>query len=239
MISNMTDGASGHSVSTGVPRRFAPAQGWGVVKRLRSVLLFVLGGVALALVLGFVHFAYSVVEALPPADARADGIVVLTGGSARIDGALQLLAEGRGDRLLISGVNPSVTRKVLAGGLDDELRAIIRCCVDLDRKAEDTVGNAFETRKWAERQGFSSLIIVTSDYHMPRSMAELAETMPDKRLVPFPISNPDLHLGDWWRDPDAFALLVREYGKFLLTEGRLMIAPALPKDATTARVTRL
>ena len=226
MLSDMTDGAHGHSASVSVPRRVAPAPVRRLVGRFRSLLVVVLGGAAVAVVLGFVDFANRVTGALPPADPRADGIVVLTGGSARIDRALQLLAAGRGDRLLISGVNPSVTRKVLAGSLDGELRAIIRCCVDLDRKAEDTVGNAFETRKWADRQGFSSLIIVTSDYHMPRSMAELAETMPDKRLVPFPISNPDLHLGDWWRDPDAFAILVREYGKLLLTEGRIMIAPA-------------
>ena len=61
--------------------------------------------------------------------------------------------------------------------------------------------------QWAKRKGFASLIVVTSDYHMPRSMVELAEAMPDMRLIAYPVSNPELHLDDWWRDPDAFGLL--------------------------------
>ena len=74
--------------------------------------------------------------------------------AARIDGALQLLAEGRGQRLLISGVNPAVTRKALASTLDDGARRrMLACCVDLDREAQDTIGNATETRAMGEAQG--------------------------------------------------------------------------------------
>lgn len=197
-----------------------------VTKRASSAALLLLGIAALALVLGFVRFAERAAGALPPADARADGIVVLTGGSARIDGALQLLAEGRGSRLLISGVNPVVTRQAIGVALDKESRRLLRCCADLDRRAEDTVGNAVQTRKWADRRGFASLIVVTSDYHMARSMAELAEAMPDRQLIAFPISSPELRLADWWRDPETFSLLVREYGKFLLAEARQTLAPA-------------
>ena len=95
----------------------------------------------------------------------------------------------------------------------------------------DTIGNAIETRKWAERQHFSSLLVVTSDYHMRRSMAELASAMPDMRLLAVPISNPDLDLADWWKRPRTFALLAREYGKYLLTVARLALAPSPPPVA--------
>ena len=72
--------------------------------------------------------------------------------------------------------------------------------------------------------------MVTSDYHMPRSMTELAQAMPGKRLIPFPVTNPDLHMSRWWRDPATFTLLVREYGKFLLAETRSLLARAETAD---------
>jgi len=195
-------------------------------------MLVCLAGLALAV--GFVAFAERVAGAAPPADARAEGIVVLTGGTARIDGALQLLAEGRANRLLISGVNPMVTRQALASTVDGGLRGVLECCVDLDHQAQDTIGNATETREWADRRGFGSLIVVTSSYHMPRSMAELALAMPDKRLIAFPVSNPELHLANWWRDPDTFSLLVREYGKYLVAETRRILSSAPPARAPLA-----
>jgi len=183
---------------------------------------------AILLVAGFFGFAEEIASATPPSDPRADAIVVLTGGSARIDGALRLLDEGRAQRLLISGVNPSVTSADLANLVDGALRDELACCVDLGRQAIDTVGNAAETRDWAAAHGFKSLIVVTSDYHMPRSMTELAAAMPTVALVPFPVSNPDLHLADWWHDRATFTLLLREYGKYLVAKARRL----LPGEAT-------
>jgi uncharacterized SAM-binding protein YcdF (DUF218 family) len=194
-----------------------------------ATLLAGLGGIAL--VAGFVAFASSIADTHPPADVRAEGIVVLTGGSARIDGALRLLAEGRAKRLLISGVNPTVDLRALAGTIDKELEVALACCVDLGRDARDTIGNAAEARDWAKTRGYTSLIIVTSDYHMPRSMAELAEAMPKVRLIAYPVSNPELHLGEWWNNASAFGLLLREYGKYLLAAARVRIAGAAPGPA--------
>lgn len=185
------------------------------------------------LLAGFFGFAEMIARTAPPADPRADAIVVLTGGSARIDGALKLLDEGRAGRLLISGVNPSVTSADLADLVAGDLRDQLACCVDLGRRAIDTVGNAAETRDWVEANGFSSLIVVTSDYHMPRSMTELAGAMPAVALIPFPVSNPDLRFADWWQDRATFTLLVREYGKYLIAKARRL----LPDD-NSARAAR-
>jgi len=206
----------------------------GPLRLLRAALFLVLA-IGIALSAGFVGFAERIAAQAPPSDPRAEGIVVLTGGTSRIDEALELLAEGRARRLLISGVNPAVTRSTLAGTISEDLRSVLACCVDLDYVAEDTVGNAAETRDWAARQGFRSLIVVTSDYHMPRSMAELAKAMPDRRLIPFPVSNPDLHLARWWREGAAFTLLLREYGKFLVAEARRMIAPPVASTDALAK----
>ncbi|MCP4380207.1 MAG: YdcF family protein [Hyphomicrobiales bacterium] len=190
-----------------------------------GVATLVVAALVVGLAIGFVSFARTIVTALPPPDPRADGIVVLTGGSARLNGALSLLAGGRAERLLISGVNPAVTRAALAEQVGEAVRPALSCCVDIDH-ARDTSENAAETRRWIDSQGFSSLIVVTSDYHMPRSMAELAGAMPEIDLIPYPVSNPDLRLADWWRNPESFSLLAREYGKFLVAEARQLLPPA-------------
>jgi uncharacterized SAM-binding protein YcdF (DUF218 family) len=200
---------------------------WRAGLRAAAVL-----GVILLLT-GFVGFAERIARATPPVDPHADAIVVLTGGSARIDGALQLLAEHRATRLLISGVNPRVNSSDLARLVGGDLRDDLACCVDLGHDAIDTIGNAAETRSWAKERGFSSLIVVTSDYHMPRSMTELAGAMPDVELIPFPVSNPDLRFADWWRDPPTLALLVREYGKYLLAKARRLLPATTEATAQT------
>jgi uncharacterized SAM-binding protein YcdF (DUF218 family) len=204
-----------------------------VFVRLTRGVLLLAGAVAVALVVGFVAFAVGIADAAPPADPRAEGIVVLTGGSARIDGALRLLADHRASRLLISGVNPAVGPEAIAGTLDTDLDAVMSCCVDLGHAARDTIGNATETRDWAAGHGYKSLIVVTSAYHMPRSLAELHDAMPRVALLAYPVTNPELHLAEWWREPEAFSLLVREYGKYLLTAARLAIAPPPAASATS------
>jgi uncharacterized SAM-binding protein YcdF (DUF218 family) len=218
-----TSSEDGGDVRASRPRRGKPGPA------LRGIFLLV-GLCLLALVGGFVAFATHVVRAVPPVDPHADGIVVLTGGASRIDGALQLLADGHGDRLLISGVNPTVTRSMLAATINGDLDAAFECCADLDHRAMDTVGNANEAARWVKTRGFTSLIVVTSAYHMPRSMAELGRAMPGIALIAYPITNPDLHLGAWWHDPTAFALLVREYSKFLVAEARQAFTPGVAAE---------
>ena len=198
---------------------------------MRSMKTLTLAGILVAglsgsaLVAGFVWFAAAAAGATVPADPRAEGIVVLTGGTARIDTALRLLAERRGSRLLISGVNPAVGGDALTVSYGDEFGAALACCVDLGRTARDTIGNATETRDWVAAKRFASLLVVTSDYHMPRSMAELADAMPGIALVAVPITTHEPRIADWWRDPVALAFLAREYGKYLLTVARLALQP--------------
>ena len=155
-------------------------------------------------------------------DARADGIVVLTGGSSRISDAVELLASKRGQRLLISGVNPATRQQEIAR-LMPEYRKIFDCCVDLDRSALNTVGNAIETRRWAKEQGFKSLIVVTSNYHIPRAMAELGHQLPDVSLVAFPVVTH--RLSDMWQSEATAKLLFFEYLKYMVAQARMRFDP--------------
>lgn len=169
---------------------------------------------------GFLKFATSIARVSPPTEVSADAIVVLTGGADRINGALDLLAGGRAKRLLISGVHPQTSRGALAK-LTAARADLFTCCVDLDKKAEDTIGNAEQARAWTKQYGFRSLIVVTSAYHMPRSMAELDNAMPDVDLQPFPVVRQDLMLHEWYAHWSTTKLLLREYFKYVAARLRL------------------
>ena len=133
---------------------------------------------------GFIGFLSQLRGAEEKPARNADGIVVLTGGSSRVSDAMELLAAGYGKRLLISGVHPTNNVSDISRTLPDNHK-LLNCCVDLDRSAVDTRGNAAETRRWAKERGFKSLIVVTSNYHMPRAIVELSHAMPDITLIPF------------------------------------------------------
>jgi len=188
---------------------------------VRGLFLALLTAAFLALVAGFYGFAQTVHATNPPSPLpEADGIVALTGGSLeRLSTGMDLLAQGRGRRLLISGVNPKVTdvelEKALAANPD-----LFRCCVDIGRFAEDTLGNAAETAAWARRNGFNVLIVVTDDYHMPRSLAELRLALPQAELVAYPVATHVTRPGSWQRDVGAALRLGSEYVKYLIIRGR-------------------
>ncbi|MGA9825028.1 MAG: YdcF family protein, partial [Methylocystis sp.] len=147
--------------------------------------------------------------------AQAEGVVALTGGSDRVLEAAELLARGQARRLLITGVN----RATLGADLEKILpvsKDLFSCCVDLGYRARDTAGNARETRDWArERNIKGPLIVVTSNYHMPRALAELSAAMPGVALYPFPVVSEHVNVADWTRDKSVLRLLIREYLKYL------------------------
>ena len=185
-------------------------------------------GVAL-LVLGFVLFA--VIATRKPVDRIeiADGIVVLTGGEARIAEAGRLLEAGRARRLLISGVNRRTSREDLRRLLHLS-PALFDCCVDIGYEALDTYGNADETRGWAGQWHFSKLIVVTASYHMPRSMAEIAIALPDATLVAHPVLPRQLQGMPWWLRMGAARTLLSEYLKFLPVATRLALSRVLTRS---------
>ncbi|PDT06101.1 YdcF family protein [Rhizobium chutanense] len=175
---------------------------------------------AMALVFGgFLRFADSVTTLKPPAEPKADAIVVLTGGYQRIDQAVELLQKGAGKRLLISGVHPTTTprqiRRMTQGSAD-----LFSCCVDIGHDAIDTIGNAEEASNWIHANGYRSVIVVTNNYHMPRSLAELSYVDPDIEFIPYPVVNSDLKTRNWFTDPNAMRVMLAEYVKVLLAGAR-------------------
>jgi uncharacterized SAM-binding protein YcdF (DUF218 family) len=201
----------------------APATGWGA--RLRATIVAVLAIAFVAAAVGFAGFVSQMrgIEARP--SRTADGIVVLTGGSSRVSDAMELLADGYGKRLLISGVHPTSAASDISRSVTDN-QSLMTCCVDLDRSAVNTRSNAAETRRWAHERGFRSLIVVTSNYHMPRAIVELSHAMPDIVLIPYAVVGDKWRDEPWWTSGATMRLLLSEYVKYVAAEVRVRLAGA-------------
>jgi uncharacterized SAM-binding protein YcdF (DUF218 family) len=217
--------AAGSTEGAAPPGATPPAE----PRRRRRALRYTLIAVAIALTVlaaGFLRFVNSLAVAEPPIDKSADAIVVLTGAAFRISDALELLAAGHGQRLLITGVNPG-TRSVQILRLMPAHQRWFACCVDLDHSALNTVGNAIETKRWVRGRNFKSLIVVTSNFHMPRAMAELSHQLPDVTLLPFPVISERVRVENWWSSPSSARLLFYEYLKYIVALGRIRLESAL------------
>jgi len=172
------------------------------------------------LAVGFGWFIVNIAGDEVTLDTRADGIVALTGAAPRIPDAIELLATDRGKRLLITGVHRATSSKEIAR-LTPLYSRYFTCCIDLDRSALNTFGNALETKRWARANNFNSLIVVTSNWHMPRAMAELAHQLPDVTLIAYPVISEKVKTEPWWSSLDTARFLFAEYLKYVLALARM------------------
>ncbi|MEP0942661.1 MAG: YdcF family protein [Rhizobiaceae bacterium] len=192
------------------------------VMKLLLVTLFIAAGLFIG---GFLQFTNKVADAVQPASIEpADAIVALTGGSTRIATALELLQQKKGARLLISGVNEDTLKSDIAAMHSDKAD-LFECCVDVERVAVDTIGNARETASWSATNGYKSLIIVTSAYHMPRSMLEFRRQMDGLKLVPYPVPLDSINKEEWWKNATTLRFMVNEYLKYLGARARDYVQP--------------
>lgn len=188
---------------------------------------------------GLLAFADRIVRLTPAEDpTAADGIVALTGGSdLRLEAASGLLEDGKGRRLLVSGVNRRATRQDLLG-VTGAAKPVFDCCVDLGFTAADTVGNARETAEWARSLGYRSLILVTADYHMPRAMLELKAALPEARIAAYPVATAVLDARHWQASGEAARRMVLEYCKYLAILARETVLGLGPRQSVAPSATR-
>jgi uncharacterized SAM-binding protein YcdF (DUF218 family) len=173
-------------------------------------------GIALALAVGFAWFSRQIDMPGGEAPAHVDGIVAFTGGAERVETALRLLAQGRAERLLLSGIGGGAELPELAhhAGVDS---LPLASRITIGRSATTTHGNAWETAAWARAGGIRSLLVVTASYHMPRALAELGRALPEARLYPLPVMAPERRE----HDGVPLRLVAEEYLKFLATTAGL------------------
>jgi len=169
-----------------------------MIVRLGSLLL-------LLYALGFVLFAFTLGKPAAAAAAPTDAAVVLTGGSGRIEHAIDVLRQHKAGRLLVSGADPSVTKADLARRIPGS-GALLKCCVDLGSESVDTRTNAEETGRWLAKHRFHSIRLITSDWHMRRARYEFRKALGGKYVV----------VPDAVRTEPSFFLLFGEYNKYVL-----------------------
>ena len=184
-----------------------------MAKKLMTPCIFYVGILMLTMwVIGFGCFClYALSLRFQPAE-QTDAIVVLTGGGYRVQTALDLLKEKYADNLLISGVHKTVKKEDLTGSLSKELAQNIT----LGYRAKNTKGNAWETADWIKGKDIHSVLLVTSFYHMPRSIFEFLKVSPQLKIIPLPVFPKSFGDSvDWIRTRYAWLLFV-EYHKFIV-----------------------
>jgi len=185
------------------PRRWARALAWFAAGAATTMLMWAAG------LVWFVHSSLTIA-----ADTgETEAIVVLTGGRSRLETGLDLLGAGRARKLFVSGVNPRVERPELMRVVGHPDTGDISRIV-LGHDADNTLGNARETAGWMQQEGYRSLRLVTSWYHMRRSLLEFERVMPDARIVAEPVfAGRDSETWTGWAD--VAVLTVSEYDKYL------------------------
>src|ERR1700730_14777026 len=194
-------------------RRLARVTLW-TVRFAAAVILVWLGGFG-----WFVVSSYLIRE---DPSSSTDAIVVLTGGRQRLETGLELLAGGNAKKLFISGVNQRFDGDELLRMLGP-LPENAACCIVLGHTADNTFGNARETADWMHEEGYRSLRLVSSWYHMRRGLLEFERAMPRVTIIAHHV-DPEL----WWNWHGAPLLVLGEYGKYLAAWVRPLLNPWLP-----------
>jgi uncharacterized SAM-binding protein YcdF (DUF218 family) len=198
--------------------------------RLSRPIAFALGAAVVGWLGGLVWFAQTIPDALPDEATQSDAVVVLTGGPLRLRTGLQILTEGRAKKLFVSGVYRTVDVSELLR-VARQAPAAVECCIALGHAADNTAGNALETRDWMAHEGFKSLRLVTASYHMKRSLMEFHRAMPAATIIPHPVFPEGFKRADWWRWPGTLSLIVNEYHKYLAA----LVRPPFGNDAETVQ----
>lgn len=186
-------------------------------------LLGLAAALALAWVAGFFVFLSHLPREAQAVATAADGIVVYTGGGARIAAGMELMERGAAQRLLISGVNPGTSREALIQ-MNPEARPLFECCIDIGIEAQTTEGNAAEVRDWATRHGFKRIILVTSDYHMPRALVETRARLKGVALAAYPVASGFVDAHGHPASGEAWRQLAFEYSKYLASHVKTRLA---------------
>ena len=185
--------------------------------KLCIVLVMIVGGILLSLF----NFIGQIPTSENSNDTLTDAIVVLTGGSSRLEEGLTLLARRRAKKLFISGVYRGVDVSRLLTLFQGNPKELV-CCVKLGYTAVSTQGNAIETKVWVNNEGYSSIRLVTASYHMPRSIKEFNHQMPNVIIIPHPVFPKQFKRDNWWRWPGTASLILTEYFKYLISSLRLL-----------------
>lgn len=172
---------------------------------------------------GLIWFKSRIPQSQEADQKNADAIIVLTGGSERLAEGVSLLQKEKAQKIFVSGVGEGVNVTGLLRGnyLPQSLEASLGDKIELGYKAGDTKGNAEEAAEWVSANNYKTIFLVTSNYHMPRSLLEFKLSMPEVEIIPHPVFPAHVKLERWWKFPGTRELIILEYNKYIATAIKL------------------
>ena len=179
---------------------------------MRKFILVVFILLLIGWIAGFLSFCHQIFSYPKDESSHTEALVVLTGGRNRIHVAGKLYNRNLADYIFISGVNKNVSLEHI------EQRNGINFAnkekVHLGQEAMDTIGNAKESVEWIKKHQINSVRLVTSNYHIPRSLLEFKSLLPDLQIIVYPVYSEKVRK-KWWRNWGTFVLIATEYNKYL------------------------
>lgn len=119
-------------------------------------------------------------DPLPP-EAKTDAVMVFTGSTDRLVQGYEFYLKGITDKLMFTGFDYATESK------QPEVRKLSRKVdksdVFVDLKAKNTIENAQNGAQWAIKNHVKSILLVTTEGHMPRAYFELRRLLPENVKV--------------------------------------------------------
>ncbi|MBL6680380.1 MAG: YdcF family protein [Alphaproteobacteria bacterium] len=175
------------------------------------------------------HFKEKIITAENYPNPENTNIVILTGGTNRIKDGFDIINKFDEKskytiKILVSGTGKGFTKLSLQNMLspDFDLK-LIKCCVELDAISQNTYSNAKQTLKWSTKNNIKEFILITSNYHMPRSILEFKNKMPNIRILTYPIKPRKHEINNWLNSFETFSLIFYEFCKFIISNIRINI----------------
>ena len=175
-------------------------------------------------------FVATIPDSYPPITEKAPVLVVLTGGYARIEHGLELLAEKEAPVLYISGVDDHVTKqRILLDYANPDLRARLDASggeIVLDQVARSTVSNAEQTALFLKERRVTTIRLITANYHMRRALHEFRNVMPDVTIIADPVSPKEFARENWWKNDIGRRVIFGEFYKYMAVLLRDALRPS-------------
>ena len=175
------------------------------------------------------HFKEKIITAENYPNPENTNIVILTGGTNRIKDGFDIINKFDEKskytiKILVSGTGKGFTKLSIKNMLspDFDLK-LIKCCVELDAISQNTYSNAKQTLKWSTKNNIKEFILITSNYHMPRSILEFKNKMPNIRILTYPIKPRKHEINNWLNSFETFSLIFYEFCKFIISNIRINI----------------
>jgi uncharacterized SAM-binding protein YcdF (DUF218 family) len=171
------------------------------------MLAIAIAGAGAAFCLGFVYFLSQVHAAGRARPVKADIIVVFSGEPKRIEIGTNLLARRAAPELIIVGQdNRDDISKMRAAN-----KLLFSCCVRIDQRSVNTSEDARLAKHLLKNSSGQSLILVTSAFHMPRARRELAQQVPEKRIIPYGVADDFYRISDIPRSAAVASAFLSQY----------------------------